>query len=242
MFDILNYYSISLFLGGFVAIFSGAAVYFSGAKKEEGSAWMLLNLSTAVWSFGYFSMIVSNEKANALISDRILHYGAILIPIFYFLFILKLVKAFGAYKKIFYSIIPVTAFFLFYCSSELYVRDVFAKGPFHFVPDAGPFYIYFTMYFFSVTVFAQTVLYDAIKNVPKEDKPRLWWVFFSSIFGFIGGGSVFFLTFNVPIPPYFLLEKLNGNRFHLEYILFFCSISNPLPFVYMVSTIRYFGY
>jgi signal transduction histidine kinase len=204
MFEILNYYSISLFLGGVVAIFSGAAVYFNASKREEGVAWMLLNLSTAIWSFGYFSMIVSDKKQVAFISDQILHYGAILIPIFYLLFILKLVRVFGVYKKVFFSIVPITLFFLIYCGSALYVRDVFPKGPFNFVPDAGPLYIYFTMYFFAVTVFAQAVLYEAIKNAPKEDRTRLWWVFFSSVFGFIGGGSVFFLTFNVPINPYFL--------------------------------------
>ncbi len=204
MFSIFNYYSVSLFLGGVVALLSGAAVYFSDSKKEEGNSWMLLNLSTAIWSFGYFLMIVTDDKKTAFISDQILHYGAILIPLFYLLFILKLVRVFDRYKFYFYLTIPFTIFFLYFGNTQVYIRDVLAKGPFPFVPDAGPLYIYFTFYFFAVTILAQFFLFNAIKNYAKRERPRLWWVFFSSLFGFIGGGSVFFLTFNVQIPPYLL--------------------------------------
>jgi signal transduction histidine kinase len=165
---------------------------------------MLLNLSTALWSFGYFSMIVTQDKNFAVLSDKILHYGAILIPIFYLLFILRLVKVFENYKFFFYITIPFTLFFLYFCNTDVYIRDTFSKGPFPFVPDAGPLYIYFTLYFFLVTIFAQTILFRSIKKYPIEERPRLWWVFFSSLFGFIGGGSVFFLTFNIQIPPYLL--------------------------------------
>lgn len=202
MLSFLNYYSLSLFLGGVVALLSGAAVYFSKEHRQESFPWMILNLSTAVWSFGYYSMIVSSDGNSATISDWVLHYGAILIPIFYFYFIISLTRTAEKYRKMFYLFVPFTLFFLFINTSNSFLQSVIPKTPFSFAPDAGPFYTHFTIYFFAIVIFAQIILYKAIKNLPQKERPRLWLVFFSSLVGFIGGGSVFFLTFNVPWPPY----------------------------------------
>ena len=79
---LLNYYNLSLFFGGIIALLSGAAVYFSDHRRPESIAWMLLNMCTAIWSFGYFAMITRTDANAALISNWILHAGAILIPIF----------------------------------------------------------------------------------------------------------------------------------------------------------------
>src|SRR3989344_2257346 len=108
---LLNYYSVSLFMGGVVAILSGAAVFFNRDRRPEGIPWMLLNISTAVWSFGYFSMIISNDRDVAVFSDLILHYGAILIPVFYFYFIITLTKTIKKYLKVLLLFLPFTAFF-----------------------------------------------------------------------------------------------------------------------------------
>ena len=96
MVSLFGYFSLSLFLGGVVALISGGIVYFAGPRKRTNIFWMLLNLSTATWSFGYFSMITLGNVGYAHISNLILHYGAILIPIFYLLFVLHIT---GYYKK-----------------------------------------------------------------------------------------------------------------------------------------------
>lgn len=198
----LDYYNLSLFLGGLVALLSGTAVYFSQEQRSEAFPWMLLNLSTAVWSFGYFSMIMTSDANVAKISNWILHYGAIFIPIFYLYFIVSLTKTFKIYSKVIYFIALVAIFFLFVNTSDLFIYKVIPKTPFNFAPDAGPLYVYFTAYFFAVVIFAQIILYKAITKLAKKERARLWMVFFSSLVGFIGGGSVFFLTFNIPWPPY----------------------------------------
>jgi signal transduction histidine kinase len=85
------------------------------------------------------------------------------------------------------------------------VRDVFPKSPLAFAPDAGPLYIYFTAYFFIIVLVAEIILFISIGKVKGTEKTRLGYVLFSSTAGFIGGGSVFLLTFNIPIPPYPLI-------------------------------------
>jgi signal transduction histidine kinase len=204
MFAILNYFSLSLLLGGFVALLSGSAVFFSSHRGEERISWMLLNLSTAVWSFGYFGMITLNSKGEAILSNLILHYGAILIPLFYLYFVLHLTKTFKKYKKILLLFSLPAIFFLLINKSTVFVLDVIPKGPFSFAPDAGPLYIYFTIYFFATVIVALTILYRQIKYTEKLESKRLTYVFLSSLAGFSGGGSVFFLTFNIQIPPYLI--------------------------------------
>ena len=53
MFPLINYYSLSLFLGGIIALGSGSLVFLSNSKKTGNVAWLLLTIATAIWSFGY---------------------------------------------------------------------------------------------------------------------------------------------------------------------------------------------
>ncbi|TSC58663.1 MAG: hypothetical protein Greene041679_69, partial [Parcubacteria group bacterium Greene0416_79] len=198
----LNYYNLSLFLGGVVALLSGVAVYFSDHRKIENIAWLLLNIATAVWSFGYFLMITQADPLAALVSNWILHFGAIFIPIFYLFFILSLTKTLTAHRTVFFFLIPIVLFFLFVNFSPAFVSSVIPKEPFAFAPDAGPLYGYFTFYFFATVIYAFFLLSRAIEHAIGEEATRLRHILVSSLAGFTGGGFVFFLTFNVSLPPY----------------------------------------
>lgn len=200
--SIFDYYSLSLFLGGVVAIASGAIVFFSRDPGRVRMPWMYLNLSTAVWSFGYYMMITSPSKEIAWFSNVVLHIGAVLIPVLYFYFVAALIEVESFVKKLKPLFTVLTVGFVALCPTEVFVRDVIPKDPFPFAPDAGPLYIFFTIYFFAITVSAGLMLLYKIFISDKEASVRLLYVFLSSFAGFVGGGSVFFLTFNIPLPPY----------------------------------------
>jgi hypothetical protein len=200
-----DYYSLSLFLGGVIAIGSGLFVFLSKSKRPENIAWLLLSLSTAIWSFGYYMMIIATDHSVAYLSDVVLHIGASFIPFFYFLFIVLITGGWKKYKKITFIFLPISIFFAAITPSYLFVTDVFRKGPFAFAPNAGPLYTPFTIYFFSLVVIALIILYLKIKDSSAQEKPRLKLILWSSLFGFIGGSSVFLLTFNVFIPPFPIL-------------------------------------
>jgi len=200
------YYSGSLLLGGFIALISGIIVYLNNKQRFENISWLALSVGTSLWSFGYFSMITTNDHNVALFSNWALHFGAIFIPICYLMFALAVTDTYERYKFFFYSLLPVTAVFLALNTSAFFVRDVFQKFIFNFAPDAGPAYIFFAVYFFAVVFFAIYILAKSMfeKTDPIE-KMRLKYILLSSSAGFTGGGGVFFLTFNVNFPPYFLL-------------------------------------
>ena len=198
-----DYYSISLLLGGFIALLSGLVVFIHNHKKIENIAWFFLNIASAVWSFGYFITITATQKEVALVSDLVLHLAAILIPLFYLFFVVSMTDSLK--KNRVKIIIATIAGFLFLISAptKLFVRDVMPKAFFNFVPDAGPFYIYFTAYFFVLVLYALYILFRKyLESADLVEKNRYKYMILFTVAGFSGGGSVFFLTFNIPILPY----------------------------------------
>ena len=200
----LNYYSLSLFLGGLVALASGIAVFFSKEKESTKIRlpWMLLNISSAIWSFGYFEMITAVAHLQAYGWDVILHFGAVMIPLFYLTFVLALTGTYDKHKIFLWLSMACGGVFILMLPFPIFVQDVFPKYIFGFAPNAGPAYKYFAAYFFIITTFSAYILLRQAIASSRPKSLRLLYVFLSSLAGFIGGGSVFFLTFNIPIPPF----------------------------------------
>lgn len=201
-----DYYSVSLLLGGFTALLSGFVVFFHNREKLENIAWLLSNITSAIWSFGYFATITAQSHEFAMYSDWVLHGAAVLIPVCYFLSVISITGDYKSNKLQLLSFSFVAFFFMLFVSSPLFVRDVIPKAHFNFVPDAGPLYLYFTIYFFAVVFYTLYIVFKKYKNTTDlVQKAKLKYIIIFTIFGFGGGGSVFFLTFNIPILPYPLI-------------------------------------
>jgi signal transduction histidine kinase len=128
--------------------------------------------------------------------------GAILIPVAYYWTILELTGTVDSHRLSQILFAVLAAGFLFASGTHYFVVSVSPKFIFNFVPTAGVLYPAFTLYFFYVIVYAVFILLDSIRKKDKHEAVRLWYVFAASLVGFIGGGSVFFLTYDIPIPPY----------------------------------------
>ena len=93
--------------------------------------------------------------------------------------------------------------FLIIAPTKLFINDVIPKSFFNFVPDAGPLYIYFTIYFFILVLYALYIIFRKyLESADLVEKNRFKYMILFTVAGFSGGGSVFFLTFNIPILPY----------------------------------------
>lgn len=197
-----NYFNISLFIGGVVALAAGLFPYLTSRTKTNRS-WLFLNIAVSVWSFGYFSMISTDQKNIAWISQIILHFGATLIPVFYLHFILGITGKIEKYKNNLRSIYIFSFFLLTLVPTRLYISDVVPKFIFKYIVDAGPLYIYFTIYFWTVVICGALILLKTCFEKKGIERLQLIYLAVAQI-GFLGGGSVFFLTFNINIPPYLL--------------------------------------
>jgi signal transduction histidine kinase len=202
-----DYYSLSLFMGGVIALVSGLIAFLNNSKKDSNIAWFLLTLTTAIWSFGYLVLINSTALENALIANWILHAGAILIPITYLGFVLQLVGIFKEKEVVFRKLLYLGLGIFIFIPFSFFNAAPVSKLIFRYAPDAGPFYWIFTLYFFGVVIYALVLLFKTFSDSrrSKEEKRRFKFVLYSSIVGFMGGGSVFLLTFNVMVLPYPLI-------------------------------------
>lgn len=198
-----DYYSLSLFLGGVIALISGLIVYLNNSRQKMNIFWMMLNIATAIWSFGYLILINSVLEERAIIANWVLHAAATFIPILYSGFIFHLTGLFKKHKKSFYTIFFLGVIFGLLVPFDILNGRVTPKLVFGFAPNAGPLYGIFTAYFFGSVVYTLLVLLrEAMRVRRREGRLRYFFVFFSSLAGFMGGGSVFFLTFNVMLYPY----------------------------------------
>ncbi len=200
-----SYYGLSLFLGGLIAFISSSIVYASSPRNPVNSRWFLSNLFAAIWSFGYLSMISTKDHAIALGSNWILHAAAIFIPLFYFSFVTSLTNTYEKHTRALYFASVLATIFSIINPTKLFIEDVVPKYVFNFAPEAGPTYVFFTAYFFILVGYALIILWrKVVVEENAAEKYKLKFIFFTSVFGFGGGGVVFFLTHNIPFPPYTL--------------------------------------
>ena len=201
-----DYYSISVLIGGFTALLSGFVVYIHNHRTVENIAWFLFNISSAIWSFGYFVLITASSKEIAFYANWSLHIAAVLVPLFCLLSVVSITNTYIIHKRGVMIATFTGLLFLISTPSELLVRDLVPKGPFNYMVDVGPLYIAFTIYFFSLAVYVLSVLFKKYKECtnPIEINRYKYMMIFTAA-GSIGGGSVFFTNFNIPILPYPLI-------------------------------------
>lgn len=202
----LNYYTVSLLIGGFTAIISGFVVMIHDHRRSENQAWFALTMSTAVWSFGYFYMTIAPTHNSGLLGNWILHYAAIFIPLFYYLVVLIITDTFSSHKIKFITFTTVAFLFTAINLTTYFVKDVVPKVGFNYAPVPGPLYICFFIYF--VWVVADGLVTSgliALRTPDRALRTRLLYTIIFTIAAALGGGSVFATTFLTIIPPYLLI-------------------------------------
>ena len=115
----LNFYIITHFLTGIIAIALGFLVFLKNKQKTVNKTFALLALSVAVWSFSYSIWLLSKDYNSALFWARTLNMGATLIPVFYLHWIISLLKLNRKKFLIFYYSLSVI--FVFFSYSEYYI-------------------------------------------------------------------------------------------------------------------------
>ncbi|MBP9847211.1 MAG: hypothetical protein KBD43_14220 [Saprospiraceae bacterium] len=201
-----NYYTISLLLGAFTALISGFVVIAHDKRKAENQAWFALTMCTAIWSSGYFYMTVSSNTEQGLLGNWILHYAAILIPLFYYVLVLIITGTVEKHLKKIYIYSIIAFIFITVNLSPLFVETVIPKVDFNYAPVPGPLYILFFIYFVTIVIDGLLTTVHTIRNsTDKSIRRRLFYTIVFTIAASLGGGSVFATTFLTVIPPYLLI-------------------------------------
>jgi len=198
----LNYFNLTLLIGAFVSFFSASLILYQKSKRLANRMWFWLNVFVTVWSSGYAVMITTTSFEVATKANHILHCVAIFIPVLFLHFVSAITKKFEEFKTRIRLLYAVAFIFVAINPTDLLLTSVKSKFIFKFVSDAGPLFIYYTLFFVVVVLTSEYVLFRAMIQAKGLYRSQLRYIFFATVIGFAGGSSVFFLTLNINFPPY----------------------------------------
>lgn len=199
---IYNYFILSFLLGGITCYFTGILAYLKNRKGALNRYFFALSFCSGTWSIGHFVMAITDNYNLAWTFCRILYVAAILIPSLYMFFIFSFIEEVKRRKnEIFLSFLTSLAF-LFLIFNKQFIKGIVPKSGFKYYDTLGSLGLFFMLFFAFVTIYSLKRLFSALKRYNGSKLMQLKYVMLGSIFGFIGGGSTFFLAFNIPIPPF----------------------------------------
>ena len=193
------YYTLISLFTGILSCFLGIFCYLKNPKSITNKIWALLNLSIGFWAFSTFMMMFSRNHASGLFWCRMLHFGAIFIPIFYLHFAFSL----SNYKKRDFLIVGyiLTNIFLVLNFTNLVIKDAIPKLSFRFYPVGGIFYPPFLLMFISFPIYGLIRLILKRREAIGFKKEQLTYVVIASFIAFVGGSTNYPLVLGINIYP-----------------------------------------
>ncbi len=222
-------FQLSTFITAFVSFFLGISVYSRERKSRVNLFWFLTSLSISLWSVGLFGVVFSKNEGNAWFWQHILDIGGIIIPIFYFNFILYLLK-----KELFRLRIltGITGLILVALSfTRLFKIGVSLKFNLNYWVDPGKLYFLFPLTFVLFVIIATVFIIKEYRiSSSPVFKKQLKNFLFAQIFGFGGGVTNFF-------PQFFNLYPF-GNYLVILYVIFvsYAAIRHQLFNIRIIAT------
>jgi signal transduction histidine kinase len=201
----MHIFAYSGLINGIFALGFGIFIISKNWRNRVNQLFFLMTLAIAVWAFGYWQWLLSNDETSALFWVRILSVGSIFIPVFYFhwiLFLLEIHKQ-RRYLNLLRLAYLTAFFFLAFSFSPLFIKDVSPKLFFSFWPEPGFLYTFYLIFiYFGLVSYSLFLLYQSYQSSLKERKRQLFYVILGSVLGFGGGLTNFFLWYDIPIAPY----------------------------------------
>lgn len=192
--------------GGVIPLFLGLFIFFQDRKKIINITYLGLSLCCAIWSIGFFSLLSSKTFEIAYLARTFMDIGAIILPAFWLHFVFSVLEI----KKSRFEIVLLYSIGIFisilnildYIMPGIFISNLKQIGIFQFYPSASIGYYLFALFYLIIIPYS---LYYLIKN--RGDgyslkSQQIKFLLIAAIFGFGGGTTAFFYTFNLSIPPY----------------------------------------
>lgn len=197
----MTHYLLTNYLIIVAAVILGVFVFLKDRHSLIYRTFLLLNLSLAVWSFGFIETVTATSREIALFWGRALYLGAIFIPTFFLHFILAFLKEAERQKRLLLFMYIISGLFLIINFTPLLIKDVTPLAPFRYYDVPGRLYPFFVLYFFALVIYAHSRLIKALLTSFGNKRNQIKYILFSSILAFSGGTFAFFPIYGLEIPP-----------------------------------------
>ncbi len=197
----MGIYALIALINGIASSILGPLVYFKNPKETTHKTFGLFCLAVAVWGYAYFFWQISATEKVALFWSRGLMAGAVLIPIFYFHFVLALVNKIKKKKKLLIFGYLIFLFFFLANFTPWFIKGVTPKLNFAFWPNPGILYHPFLLVWFFYAFFTIYLLFKQYSISSGAQKAQLRYVSIGTVIGYLGGITNYLLWYDIPLPP-----------------------------------------
>ena len=194
------FFSITGLINCLTATGLGIFVYLNNKTSEVHQRYALFNLAVAFWSFGYIFWPIAETKQETLYWFRILHIGAIFIPVCFLHFTTAFLKI--NRKRVIKSGYFLSLFFLSFIFSPLFIKDMIPISIFKYWGVPGPLYHLYLLMFVIYALYACSLLYKQYRQSEGLRKAQIRCILIGMLIGYIGGSANYPLFYKIPIPPY----------------------------------------
>lgn len=192
-------YCISSLLTAVTCLGLGVFVLYKNPKNPLHRSLFRLNLAVCFWSLFLFLHYLSGSANTALLTLKLLHIPAVLIPAFYLHFIIKLLGLQnGRAIKLSYLL---SVIFLIINFSPYFILRIEPKLNFRFYATAGPLYIFWILTYLGLSGYGIYLLLKNYPLAPPAKKNQIKYVLLASIIGFAGGATIYPLFYDIPFAP-----------------------------------------
>lgn len=180
----------------------GVFVYFKNKKIHLNQIFALYSLSIATWSLGQGLHSIAPNITICLFWARLSHVGVVFIPTLFLHFVFTLLGILKNKRKILISAYFISSFFLFFnLFTKLYIPAAVPKFSLKYYIEPGFFYPFSVVFFAMCAVYGLYELFKALLRSAGIRHNQLKYLYWSSLFGYIGGGLNFLFVFDICIYP-----------------------------------------
>jgi signal transduction histidine kinase len=176
--------------------------FFKNPLAKTNRAYLFFGLSVGLYSIGYFFWGMSKTPVNALFAFKVLTTGIIFINSGFLEFAFYLLGLRQKKKTVLHVIHLLNCLFTVAVWSELLFSSVGRKNVWGYWPYPHPlFYAYFLFWIFQMG-YGLAALRTGYLQAPSRQAVQLRYVFYSTLIGYIGGGTNWLPWFGINFPPY----------------------------------------
>ncbi|KKQ23544.1 MAG: Multi-sensor signal transduction histidine kinase [Parcubacteria group bacterium GW2011_GWA2_37_10] len=200
---LLDIFALSGLINGLFVLGLGVFIISHNWRDKLNRLYFLIVIAISIWSFSYWLWLFSNDAVSALFWVRMLSIGSTLIPVFYFHWVVSILKIERRERNTRWLVYILGVLFILFSFSDLFISGVEPKLFFPFWPNPGILYhFYLFVLYICLIIYSSNLLIKSYKIAWGEDKKRLAYVIAGALLAFSGGLSNFFLWYNIPIAPY----------------------------------------
>lgn len=199
----LNHFTFSPLVTAITTLGLGIFILAKGRWKTSlYLVFALYSFSISLWSFCSTKFSPSFQDPY-LVWGRLLHVGAIFIPPFFIHFVFEFLKEKDK-KIIYFSYLTAMLFLYLDLFTKTFITGITSKS-FYSYPTPGITYPFYFLFFIGTTIFGLYKLYRASLTAAGSRKNQIKYLFWSSLFGYMGGLKNFTILLGLeifPIYPY----------------------------------------